>query len=98
MKKHPETLKNCIYIIRKICIFAIVTLAVFCMYDKMSCVVKADEELPGGEAGGRPIVVVIDPGHGGENAGAIYGGYIEKTLTLNTALAMKEELENLMMI
>ena len=93
MKKHPETLKNCIYIIRKICIFAIVTLAVFCMYDKMSCVVKADEELPGGEAGGRPIVVVIDPGHGGENAGAIYGGYIEKTLTLNTALAMKEELE-----
>lgn len=39
------------------------------------------------------IVVVIDPGHGGENAGAIYGGYIEKTLTLNTAMAMKEELE-----
>ena len=39
------------------------------------------------------IVVVIDPGHGGKNAGAIYGGYIEKTLTLNTAKAMKEELE-----
>lgn len=39
------------------------------------------------------IVVVIDPGHGGENAGAIYGGYVEKTLTMNTALAMKEELE-----
>lgn len=93
MKKHPETLKKCIYKIKKICIFAVVALAVFYMYDKMSCVVKADEELTGGEAGGRPIVVVIDPGHGGENAGAIYGGYIEKTLTLNTALAMKEELE-----
>ena len=39
------------------------------------------------------IVVVIDPGHGEKNAGAIYGGYIEKTLTLNTAKAMKEELE-----
>lgn len=39
------------------------------------------------------IVVVIDPGHGGKNAGAIYGGYIEKTLTLNTAKAMKKELE-----
>ena len=39
------------------------------------------------------IVVVIDPGHGGKNAGAIYGGYIEKTLTLNTAKAMREELE-----
>lgn len=39
------------------------------------------------------IVVVIDPGHGGKNAGAIYGGYIEKILTLNTAMAMKEELE-----
>ena len=59
----------------------------------MSCAVKADEELAGEETGGRPIVVVIDPGHGGENAGAIYGGYIEKALTLNTALAMKEELE-----
>ena len=71
MKKHPETLKNCIYKIKKICIFAVVVLAVFGMYDKMSCVVKADEELAGEETGGRPIVVIIDPGHGGENAGAI---------------------------
>lgn len=93
MKKHPETLKNWIYIIRKICILTVVALVIFGMYDKMSYLVKADETLSGEADGSRPIVVVIDPGHGGENAGAIYGGYIEKTLTLNTALAMKEELE-----
>lgn len=93
MKKHSETLKKWIYKIGKRCILVVVILAFAGISGEMSCVVKADEELPGGEADGRPIVVVIDPGHGGENAGAIYGGYIEKTLTLNTALAMKEELE-----
>lgn len=93
MKKHSETLKKWIYKIGKRCILVVVILAFAGISGGMSCVVKADEELPGGEADGRPIVVVIDPGHGGENAGAIYGGYIEKTLTLNTALAMKEELE-----
>lgn len=50
-------------------------------------------EIADGSVSGNAIVVVIDPGHGGENAGAIYGGFIEKTLTLNTAKAMKEELE-----
>lgn len=39
------------------------------------------------------IVVVIDPGHGGENLGANYDGYIEKELTMATAMSMKEELE-----
>lgn len=93
MKKHSETLKKWIYKIGKKCILVIVILAFAGISGGMSCVVKADEELAGEETGGRSIVVVIDPGHGGENAGAIYGGYIEKTLTLNTALAMKEELE-----
>lgn len=93
MKKHSETLKKWIYKIGKRCILVVVILAFAGISGGMSCVVKADEELAGEETGGRPIVVVIDPGHGGENAGAIYGGYIEKTLTLNTALAMKEELE-----
>lgn len=93
MKKHSETLKKWIYKIGKRCILVIVLLAFAGISGGMSCVVKADEELAGEETGGRPIVVIIDPGHGGENAGAIYGGYIEKTLTLNTALAMKEELE-----
>ena len=39
------------------------------------------------------IVVVIDPGHGGENLGAEYDGYTEKEMTMTMAIAMKEELE-----
>lgn len=41
----------------------------------------------------NPIVIVIDPGHGGENLGAQYEDYTEKEITLITAMAMKEELE-----
>lgn len=40
-----------------------------------------------------PIVIVIDPGHGGENLGGQYEDYTEKEMTLITAMAMKEELE-----
>lgn len=43
--------------------------------------------------GAQPVVVVIDPGHGGENLGAECNGYTEKNLTMIVALAMKEELE-----
>lgn len=39
------------------------------------------------------IVVVIDPGHGGENLGAEYEDYTEKEMTLIVAKAMKKELE-----
>lgn len=42
------------------------------------------------------IVVVIDPGHGGEgeqNLGAQYNGFSEKELTMQVAVAMKTELE-----
>lgn len=41
----------------------------------------------------EPLVIVIDPGHGGENLGAEYDGYTEKEMTLPMAMAMKEELE-----
>ncbi len=41
----------------------------------------------------EPLVIVIDPGHGGENLGAEYDGYTEKEITLPMAIAMKEELE-----
>jgi len=41
----------------------------------------------------EPFVIVIDPGHGGENLGAQYDGYTEKDMTMTMALAMKEELE-----
>ncbi|MCM1088185.1 MAG: N-acetylmuramoyl-L-alanine amidase [Muribaculaceae bacterium] len=41
----------------------------------------------------EPIVVVIDPGHGGKNLGAEYEDITEKELTLTVAKAMKAELE-----
>ena len=41
----------------------------------------------------EPVVVVIDPGHGGENLGGEYEDYTEKDMTLIVANAMKEELE-----
>lgn len=40
-----------------------------------------------------PVVIVIDPGHGGKNLGGQYEDYTEKEMTLITAKAMKEELE-----
>lgn len=42
---------------------------------------------------GDEIVIVIDPGHGGENLGTESGHSIEKEMTLVTAKTMKEELE-----
>ena len=52
---------------------------------------ETQSKLPGIER--KEIVIVIDPGHGGENLGGQYEDYTEKELTLVTANAMKEELE-----
>lgn len=41
----------------------------------------------------EPVIIVIDPGHGGGNLGAEYGEYTEKDMTMTVARAMKEELE-----
>lgn len=38
------------------------------------------------------IVIVIDPGHGGENEGTIENGFLEKSMNLITAQAMYDEL------
>lgn len=40
-----------------------------------------------------PLVIVLDPGHGGENRGAEHNGYTEKIINMTVARAMKEELE-----
>lgn len=45
------------------------------------------------EAESGQIVVVIDPGHGGENLGGEYEDYTEKEMTLIVADSMREELE-----
>lgn len=39
------------------------------------------------------VVIVIDPGHGGENEGGRTDVYLEKELTLKVAESMKQELE-----
>ncbi len=41
---------------------------------------------------GEKTVIVIDPGHGGENRGTIENNHEEKFMTMTTALAMYEEL------
>jgi len=46
------------------------------------------EELPD-----APIVLVIDPGHGGENEGTIEGQFVEKEMTLRTATRLASLLE-----
>lgn len=66
-----------------------------------SVVVHAQEQVPDSldaqevqeETRQKPIVVVIDPGHGGENLGGEYEDYTEKDMTIVVARAMKEELE-----
>ncbi len=40
----------------------------------------------------RDIVVVIDPGHGGDNEGTKENGFCEKEMTLTTALALYDRL------
>lgn len=39
------------------------------------------------------LIIVIDPGHGGNNLGADYNGFLEKEMNMAVANAMKEELE-----
>ncbi|MGN1146803.1 MAG: N-acetylmuramoyl-L-alanine amidase [Lachnospiraceae bacterium] len=38
------------------------------------------------------LIIVIDPGHGGENLGADYNGFLEKEMNMTVANAMYEEL------
>jgi N-acetylmuramoyl-L-alanine amidase len=47
-----------------------------------------------GPTGPRPLrVIVLDPGHGGEDAGVQAGGVAEKDLALEVARALKPEIE-----
>ncbi len=50
------------------------------------------EAAPRLQDSGARTVIVIDPGHGGENRGTIAGEHEEKLMTMTTALAMYEEL------
>ena len=53
-----------------------------------------EEFAPEGPRGTRQIrVVVLDPGHGGTDAGVVAGSAVEKDLALGLALLLKPELE-----
>ncbi len=43
----------------------------------------------------REVVVVIDPGHGGEDPGAIHKGHREKVITLDIARRLKKQIDAL---
>ena len=43
--------------------------------------------------GNSKFKVVLDPGHGGKDYGAIYHGFIEKNIALNVALKVGKLLE-----
>lgn len=50
------------------------------------------QDVEGKLSRGEKLVIVIDPGHGGENRGTIEDGHEEKLMDMTTALAMYEEL------
>ena len=78
-------MKNTKYFIKKICLMcACICFAVALLPLSATDmgIVKAD----------KPVIVVIDPGHGGENLGADYNGYIENDMNMVVATAMYEEL------
>lgn len=68
-----------------VCFFKIILCVIssFMLFGQASLLVHAKE----------PVVIVIDPGHGGENLGAEYEEYVEKDMTMIVANAMKERLE-----
>lgn len=68
-----------------------VLLGTFCVASGLSFSVKAEEFHFASDRDGE-LVVVLDPGHGGENLGADYNGYVEKEINMIVANAMYDEL------
>lgn len=67
--------------------FIVFLLCVFCLFSGLYLLaVKA-------YADEKPIVIVLDPGHGGSDMGAITKGKMEKELNYRVAMACKKELE-----
>lgn len=66
----------------------------FLLLSMLSIPVRAE-----GQSTGRvqqtqtPVVIVLDPGHGGKNDGTTENGFLEKSMTMITALAAYEELQ-----
>ena len=65
-----------------------VSLAAACFYGNS----LPAQAAPRAQEIGERVVIVIDPGHGGDNEGTLEGPAQEKKMTMVTALAMYEEL------
>ena len=59
------------------------------VFMEIPCLAQA---APRAQETGERVVIVIDPGHGGDNEGTLEGPAQEKKMTMVTALAMYEEL------
>ncbi len=67
----------------------LVSMGVFFLAGILSFPVQAADRL---QSTGEKVVIVIDPGHGGENRGTIENNHEEKLMTMVTAQAMYDEL------
>lgn len=82
-QKHM-TRKGC-FMRKIICAVIVVMLSGFFMSQKILAASRLQETA-------EKTVIVIDPGHGGENRGTIENNHEEKYMTMTTALAMYQEL------
>lgn len=65
----------------------LIVLSILCEIFSARTVMAAEDE------GNDNVIIVLDPGHGGKNEGALWNGWVEKEITMITAEAMKEHLE-----
>lgn len=54
---------------------------------------RSEKTVPSGVGGGGSRAIIIDPGHGGAETGAISNGLVESQLTLQVAKLLKSRLE-----
>lgn len=76
---------TCFPFIRKFAAFCVLALC-------MAVTVPASVQAARLQDTGEKLVIVIDPGHGGDNLGTTQNGHEEKNMTLATAKAMYDEL------
>ena len=88
MKRKKQNDMTCHRFVRSVLWVIVVCLLAICLFDPL--VVQAAPRLQ--KIKKSPIIVVIDPGHGGENEGTTECGFLEKDMTLVTAKKMAEEL------
>src|ERR1051325_360790 len=56
--------------------------------------IERPAQLPTAQSGGLFPLVVLDPGHGGQDSGAMCAGMMEKDLTLDVAQRVERQLND----